>query len=650
MKSSNNQSFFFRVVAGLLLLLMGVLAGGAALRESVAIDEVAHIGAGLSYVQKLDLRLNEEHPPLAKVLTGISLALHGTRADYSNVSWTASRQFMPNAFMGQWVFGEWVLERWNDPVTTLVWGRIPMLLLTLALGWVIYRCGSRLGGPWAGLLCLSVYVSMPVFLTFGPLVLTDVAITLFALATLWWFAAVWEEPNRGNVVRFGLYLAGALLSKFSAGLLFFAFGLFALSTRWLPIPGEPATKVERRSWRRLRWRATMKGIVGAAAVVYAVYFVFSWNQTTDVLYLVGHGSAWVPVRRLLMPPWLYLRGILMLVVTYKRPAFIMGDRYPFGVWFYFPALFVLKSTLGFLGLLLVAPAMAWARKRRSGAKPPVVPEDMQSRWRAIWVALVVFVAASVFGHFDVSYRHFTIPLVLLMLLLAPLPRLLGELRQSAPLAGRLATALVALLAVSSVFTAVRAYPYYFPYLNALRMGKPAYMLASDSNVDWNEALPEVKQFADRHGIRNLQIDTYGANDPAATVPGSEIWNCQRPTADDAGQWVVVSADMIVDSHNCAWLLGYPHEVLAGGGMYAFRLPAPIPPAGEAGGPPLPSAYREFVGLPMDMRIMQLDLERHPERLPEFLAKMQRQFMEAMKTKKKPSKEEMDRLQREIWTP
>ena len=38
---------------------MAMLSGGAALRESVTIDEVPHIGAGLSYVQKLDLRLNE---------------------------------------------------------------------------------------------------------------------------------------------------------------------------------------------------------------------------------------------------------------------------------------------------------------------------------------------------------------------------------------------------------------------------------------------------------------------------------------------------------------------------------------------------------------------------------------------------------------
>jgi 4-amino-4-deoxy-L-arabinose transferase-like glycosyltransferase len=56
-----------------------------------------------------------------------------------------------------------------------------MLLLTLALGWVVFLIARRLGGDWGGLLSVAVYATTPVFLVFGPLVLTDVAIT-FLLA------------------------------------------------------------------------------------------------------------------------------------------------------------------------------------------------------------------------------------------------------------------------------------------------------------------------------------------------------------------------------------------------------------------------------------------------------------------------------------
>ena len=198
----------------------------------------------------------------------------------------------------------------------------------LLLGWVVYIYARRLGGEWGGLLCLSVYVSTPAFLTFGPLVHTDIAVTLFSLLTLWRFAEIWRDPTRQNAVLFALSFAGALLSKFTAGILLFAFVALALSTRFRAVPGQPATKPEARTWRRLRWRFTLQGILLAAIAVYLFYFIFSVNQPTGALYRLGHGAAAVPFRRLLMPPWLYLRGVAMVLITGSRPTFILGRSYP----------------------------------------------------------------------------------------------------------------------------------------------------------------------------------------------------------------------------------------------------------------------------------------------------------------------------------
>ena len=49
--SANGKQALSRVAAVFLLALLAGLAGSAAFRESVAIDEVAHIGAGVSYWQ-----------------------------------------------------------------------------------------------------------------------------------------------------------------------------------------------------------------------------------------------------------------------------------------------------------------------------------------------------------------------------------------------------------------------------------------------------------------------------------------------------------------------------------------------------------------------------------------------------------------------
>jgi 4-amino-4-deoxy-L-arabinose transferase-like glycosyltransferase len=614
-----------------LLALMFLLAGGAALRESVTFDELAHVGAGLSYWQKFDLRFNEEHPPLAKLLAGLPLALRGTHADYSHVSWTESKGFF-TAFMGQWVFGEYLLTRWNKPAQVLAWARFPMLLLTLALGWVIFAMGRRLGGPWGGLLALTAYVTAPVFLAFGPLVLTDVAITLFSLLSLWAFSKVLKEPTRRNTALFALSLAGALLSKFSSGILFFAFAGVALSLRWWPVPGQPEDKLEFKAWRKQRRRALFKGTLWAAIVVYVVYFVFSWNQPS-----MFEGPVTSVLGRFLMPPWLYLRGMFMVVITGNRPTFLLGHHYPHGTWLYFPVLLFLKSPLGFLGLgaLGVALALYWRKSKAKGES--LMPAEVRTHWRVLWVSLIVFGGLCIVSHLNVCFRHFSVPLVLMMLLLAPIPMMIQRLRVTSPRTGFAAAVATVLLAASCVFAVVRQYPYYFPYVNALSFGRPAYTLMSDANVDWNQSLPDVQRFAERHGIQALKIDGYAFTESNATVPGSQLWDCQNPGTEDAGHWVVVSANAIIDTHNCTWLMQYPRESLAAGSMYAFRLPAPIPAAGSPGGPPSENNRRVFLGMgSIDMRSAFQDLVRHPDRLSTIIAEYRAEY-EKMKAEQEAKK-------------
>jgi 4-amino-4-deoxy-L-arabinose transferase-like glycosyltransferase len=622
------------LVAGLLLVLMAVLAGGAALRESVTIDEVAHIGAGVSYLQKLDLRMNPEHPPLPKVLAALPLVCRGVRADYSHISWTTSEKFLP-AFLGQWVFGDWLLERWNDPKSVLLWARLPMLLVTLALGCAVYLYARRLGGAWGGLLCLSVYVSTPAFLAFGPLVHTDLAVTLFSLLALWTFAEMWQQPNRRNVVLFGLSLAGALLSKFTAGVLFVAFVAFALSLRWRGLPGQPGSKTELRQWRRARRRATLRGILYAGLAVYVFYFVFSWHQSTSALERLGTGPAALFLRRILMPPLLYLGGVLWVVASGRRGTFILGHAYPHAVWFYFPVVFVLKSSLGFLALLLLAAAMGISRKVRGETSVAVIPTQFALHWRVLWVSLLVFTGVCLLSPLDISIRHFSVPLVLLVMLLAPLPRMLAGLQwRPVALAG---TATVVALAVSCLFTALHAYPYYLPYINALSFGRPTYALVNDSNVDWNQGFPEVRRFAEQQGLQEIPLDQYGFSGVTAFVPQAYPWNCQTPTQEIAGKWVTLSAANLLEARNCAWLLRYPHEALAGGSMYAVRLPAQIPTAGSAGGPPLPSAYRTFGGLPFETRDLFSHVIQNPGDLPRAVEWMQAAFIASSKSQDPPPK-------------
>lgn len=614
------------LAAGALLVLMLFLAGGPAMHESATVDEISHIGSGLSYLQKLDLRLNPEHPPLAKAIAAIPLALRGTSADYGSAGWKLADNFF-TAYFSQWLFGDAVAGRWNAWGPTVHWPRVPMLLMTLLLGWLLYRYATHLGSLSGGLLCLALYVSTPAFLVFGPLVLTDVPVTLCMLFAVWRLAELWNNPSRRNSLIFALGFAGCLLTKFTGLFLFpITLALF-LQTRFFPTPVEPVDKEERKRWRNIRWMAVLRSTLWTFGLVYLVYLILSWNQPDSPLNALNAGPVTHVLRRILMPVWLYTRGLLLMVLTGARSTYLFGQAHAHGLLYYFPVVVALKSTLGFLMVLVVAAvALALTRPRRKRGDIAVVPVAYRSHWRVLLITFWFFLAACVFSQLQISIRHFLVPLLMLILLLSPLPQLLGRLRYAHAWQYG-----VAALALFSIVSVVIRYPNFFPYTNALAFGKPAYWLMNDSNVSWNGALPDVEVFVRQHQLSRVNLDWASLSDPAIVVPEAQPWDCQAPTAEDAGRWSVVSAVSILENHNCGWLQPYPHEAIAGGEMYAFLLPSPIPAAGMSGGPPLPSQRRNMWGTPFDIRSFAIDLMRHPQTAE---AKMQ-ELVTRMRTVRQP---------------
>jgi hypothetical protein len=88
--------------------------------------------------------------------------------------------------------------------------------------------------------------------------------------------------------------------------------------------------------------------------------------------------------------------------------------------------------------------------------------------------------------------------------------------------------------------------------------------------------------------------------------------------------------MIVESHNCQWLLGQQHDSLGGGSVYVFRLPDPIPAAGTPGGPPLLADRYEWPTQRSgpDVRAILLGIVRAPETIPEVTARIVAEYKKA----------------------
>ena len=366
-----------RLIAALLLTMMALVLGVLAWQQSPNYDEHTHVAAGVSYLERRDGRMNVEHPPLVKLLGGAGALIAGASGDYNSDAWRYAREF------------DFAIDLYTHTDRSHLQmlkflPRVPMILITLALGLTIYLWVSTISGRGAGLLALALYCTYPLFLAWGVFVLNDVAVALFSLLTGWAAVAMWRNPSAPQIVRFGLALGAALFAKFSAVLLFPALGLWLLTMLWLDWK-----ELSRERLRKLAW-ALEGGLLVAGAVVYFAYQLTFWQMPPHEFVRVWQERAQVqgtartaeqqrkittlretlekhPVaERMISPVFYYATGMYAVSVSTKRPSLILGEHYPTGRWFYFPVVALYKSPpgflvivgFGFLLLILACPQMA----------------------------------------------------------------------------------------------------------------------------------------------------------------------------------------------------------------------------------------------------------------------------------------------------
>ncbi|MBI2582803.1 glycosyltransferase family 39 protein, partial [Candidatus Azambacteria bacterium] len=200
-------------IAGILLGVMFVLMVTSAKGDSATMDEVAHIPAGYSYLTQKDMRLNPEHPPLLKDLAAIPLL-------FQNINFPSDFKAWKDDINGQWDFGfQFLYRSGNDADNIIFWARIPFILLTLLLGYFIFKWGKELFGPGPALLALGLYTFSPTFLAHGRLVTTDVGASFGFFIRVYYFVKALRVPSTKHIITAGIALGIALLIKFSTFLL-----------------------------------------------------------------------------------------------------------------------------------------------------------------------------------------------------------------------------------------------------------------------------------------------------------------------------------------------------------------------------------------------------------------------------------------------
>jgi len=212
------------VFALLILGTMFFLLFASSLNDSATFDEVAHIGAGYTYLKYRDSRLNPEHPPLMKDLAALPLMFLNLKFDINHPFWNSE-----NINDRQWTAGNLLLYgSGNDPDKIIFWARLPIMLLALFFGWLLYRWTSSLYGERVGLIVLFLYAFSPTFLAHSRYVTTDLAAAFGFFIGLASFLRFLEKPAVGRAAAAGACLGIALLLKFSLFLLLPIYAVLAI--------------------------------------------------------------------------------------------------------------------------------------------------------------------------------------------------------------------------------------------------------------------------------------------------------------------------------------------------------------------------------------------------------------------------------------
>lgn len=579
----------------LLLGLMAVLSIASSRRQSPTYDEVVHIPSGLSYWQKQDARLNLEHPPLLKIIAAVPLLFSNTHANYDDHSWCSA-----GGIDCQWTFGRRFFSEWNpDPAHIVFLARLPMIFLMLCFGLAVYLMARRLAGPGGALLSLTVFATSPFYLGYGPLVVTDMGLAFFCLLTAWLTAGAWMRPNVVSILKLSLAASAALLSKFSAVLIVPSIALFGI-WMWLSAPGDrqrAASEPEDAKLPNLRKASGFLLLSGVLTLVFAWSFYWLSSYRSSPREILNARNAYIsdfrPPERILaattyvlarhpgwekplQPLWLYLGGIGYLNAGLTRPVYLFGRHHGHGVWYYFPAITFFKLAPGEVLLLFILATLAALRlwhehlKEEPATAPPLFSHASRIRLRALMSFLLVFSAAAMRSKLNIGVRHISVPLSILVVLLALLVPYVGTI--ASPQKRKLTFAAVVVLAFSCLVTAMVAFPYYISYYNNFRLGVSKQEITTDSNLDWGQTLPAVEAFAAQHHISGIYVDgRMTPLLPASYVPQAKPWKCDNPGAEKP-QWAAVSANFLTRQEpTCIGLMKYQHWPLPGGAMLVFHI-------------------------------------------------------------------------------
>lgn len=474
-------------LAALLLVHLALLVREAAV-TGVTTDEPNHILAGHFFWQGGKVYHVPDLAPLLKIVTGwtpraFSLDIPDHPRWQSKDEWGAAAAWSVD-----------LRDPFYQRITLL--SRLPVLLFPLATVLLIWRWARQFSGPAGALLAAAIFAFEPTALGHGALVKNDVAAALAYLG--FWFAAwrYWRQPTWTAVIWLAAATLAGVLAKLSL----------------IILTGIAPVLLLARHWRRFPLYFPL-----FTAILYAgLCTAYQWDvhlvHPLDMAVLaadpkipwlftgIGRIFQWLPVPRYF---WEGCVGLFWSAAD-RPPIYLLGSvRHTADPWYFLIAMAV-KTPVAFQALFLAAGVYCVARRDALAAFLMIPP--------TLYIGL-----ASLSGH------QLGIRLILPALPFAALmaARLAVHWR-------RFVIAAVALGAIESL----TYFPHGIAFFN-IAAGGPANGLRylADSNLDWGQDLPALRDWARKNNVKGFRLAYFGADTPWRYFTGEDILSTPPPWND-----------------------------------------------------------------------------------------------------------------------
>lgn len=505
------------IIIFILLSLLMIQCISSMRWKSPTFDEAGHLASGYSYLKTNDYRLNKNNPPFIKRWMALPLLFMNLNIPIDHPSW---KEANPTEFGRQFFY------YYNQNAEKILFmGRLQTVLISILLGFFVFKWAKELYGNKAGLFALFLYAFAPNILAHSRVATTDIGFACFTFIALFYFRRFIIKPSKKNLLIAGIFLGLAFVSKFTAVLLIPSY-LLILSVYIFMNKALFLKFFERNSYSTQSSLKPIKTYIIGLMVIFIIgFFVIFIDYSFEMKPLVTEKDDLTKLEVMLNRfPYKdnFIKGkVCNLAMTVPLPArtyltslgwmsqftprlekdepvkghgiFLMGKNSINGFWYYILVAFLIKTPIPLLLLLIIA--FLTIQKN----------DLLELYFLLIPVALLLLLGLKTNA---MAYRYIILPMLPLLYVFVSNIINIQMNRKKVFIFS------LVVLCGWYLFSSLKIYPHYLAYFNEIIGGpKNGYKYMVNSDLDWGQDLKLLKVYIEENNIKKIKLSYLGTADP-----------------------------------------------------------------------------------------------------------------------------------------